>query len=628
MKGINIALFILGISFVASFTNNSLIFLPNPIGDPQVKEDVYNHGSQANRKLLIAFQENIEESAVKTVYSDKRAHCIDHFLAVKYDGKGNVYIGGAGSNRKIHTNRKDCGKYKQGWVKVLKIGTTNVASLTINSYGKYGSKKCGGVISISPTKKIEKVFTGCAWNGKGAQYPLVKTVVNLKMKQKTFAYPIRMTVDNVFDLYVNGKLVGRGNSWTTTYSFNPQIDKLRSVAIAGRDKGGPAAFIGTFGGKITKAREWKCMDYTKSKVPSNWMTDNFDDRKWPVAKSYGKNSDNNVWRRVAGKVRPNIPNNAEWIWSKDNENSDMVYCRLQIAKPQQQKPQQKSAEYSKLEADKKRIDKIVEALNKNKKLSLKKLGVLGTKVNKVLEDSKRNELKQLEVELRNIERTGKSVKKVYQDFTAKINEVNRLKVNIGKLKEIVKKHFAQMTKDSKYLQLLKLIKPKYFDTLRQFNAKMDEVGSSIKKNIVAGEDKKGMLRIVDKSKGHANNITEWLSKAFLEHYEKYKNLLTKETSEYEAEQKKLAADTNKYNTGVKLANTYEREYKRLLDILNKLKVTYGQSKEEQAVFEEVIKVVQFIFRNPAKIKSFYDGELVNGKCAKTILQTHIKNELI
>jgi len=146
---------------------------------------------------------------------------------------------------------------------------------------------------------------------------------------------------------------------------------------------------------------------------------------------------------------------------------------------------------------------------------------------------------------------------------------------VNRLKELVKKHFAHMTKDSKYLLLLKLIKPKYFDTLRQFNAKINEVGSSIKKNIVEGEDKKGMLRIVDKFKEHANNITEWLFKAFLEHYEKYKNLLTKETSEYEAEKKQL--------TGVKLANTYEKEYKRLLYILGKMKVIYGQSKEEQAI---------------------------------------------
>ena len=32
-----------------------------------------------------------------------------------------------------------------------------------------------------------------------------------------------MTCDNVFDLFVNGVKVGSGDTWTTTYHFNPSV---------------------------------------------------------------------------------------------------------------------------------------------------------------------------------------------------------------------------------------------------------------------------------------------------------------------------------------------------------------------------------------------------------------------
>ena len=132
-----------------------------------------------------------------------------------------------------------------------------------------------------------------------------------------------MTCDNEFDLYVAGKKVGKGDTWTTTYEFSPIVKAGDVIAIDGVDKGGPAAFIGVFNGKATKPADWKC---TTSKF-SNWNENSFDDSAWPRAVSYSRNQDNNVWRSVSGGSRSKIPADAEWLWTSNNDNHDRVFCR-------------------------------------------------------------------------------------------------------------------------------------------------------------------------------------------------------------------------------------------------------------------------------------------------------------
>ena len=137
-------------------------------------------------------------------------------------------------------------------------------------------------------------------------------------------FPIYMTCDNEFDLYVNGDKVGKGDTWTTTYKFNPLVKPGDVIAIDGVDKGGPAAFIGIFNGKVTKPNEWKC----STKKSDNWNKNNFDDSSWSNAVSYGKNNQQNIWMSVGRGSRPNIPGDAEWLWTSDNNNHDRVYCRF------------------------------------------------------------------------------------------------------------------------------------------------------------------------------------------------------------------------------------------------------------------------------------------------------------
>ena len=150
-----------------------------------------------------------------------------------------------------------------------------------------------------------------------------------RLRSSRKPFPIKMTVDNTFRVYVNGKKVGSGNSWTRTYSFRPRFNKVTTIAVEGRDRGGPAALIGVFNGRPTKASEWKCKNFGR-RLPRNWMSPTFDDSKWPRARSYGRNNQNTIWRRVGRGRRPGIPNRAEWIWTRDNNNHNRVICRTTL----------------------------------------------------------------------------------------------------------------------------------------------------------------------------------------------------------------------------------------------------------------------------------------------------------
>lgn len=147
-------------------------------------------------------------------------------------------------------------------------------------------------------------------------------------------YSIVMTVDNTFDLYVGGSYVGSGNNWKEQYTFTPFITRgVDVICIDGVDVGGPAAFLGAFGGLPSKASDWKCKRVDSGAIPTGWTLNTFDDSSWVSGVGYSQNNDvTNIWNRVSGRnSQPGIPLDAEWVWTTDNENSNRVLCRFKPA---------------------------------------------------------------------------------------------------------------------------------------------------------------------------------------------------------------------------------------------------------------------------------------------------------
>jgi len=421
---------------------------------------------------------------------------------------------------------------------------------------------------------------------------------------------IYMTCDNVFDLYVNGNKVGSGDTWTTTYHFSTVVKPGDVIALDGVDKGGPAAFIGVFGGKVTKSSEWKC----STKNAPGWTTNNFDDSSWSNAVSYGRNQDGNIWRSVGGGSRPNIPGDAEWLWTNNNDNHDRVYCRYFPVKPAPTPapapapvvaasasrsvpasapapvvaaPAPAPATVTKQNA----IDEIVASKKKTDTKLTKFQEKLVTLMKETsdeqqkVETENRNNYNGVSVTLQNeqlrLESSRLTMKKLY-DETEKLNAT-------------IQTHYKKLIADTQYLQTLDEMRPAFLKSLGELASHIQAVKSTVDKKIVKDEYKDEMMTLLTGIHFNTHNISGYVATAFVNHYNKYKNLIQKETADYSNEVKKLTILSNEYKVQLQKTADIEKERVRLQDILAKLKETLELSVTQREEFDLLVKEVVSIF---------------------------------
>jgi len=163
--------------------------------------------------------------------------------------------------------------------------------------------------------------------------------------------------------------------------------------------------------------------------------------------------------------------------------------------------------------------------------------------------------------------------------------------------------------------------------LEEFNNQFYIVNSTIHNNIIEGTDKEIMMKMIRETNDHTQNYTGKLSKAFLEHYEKYKNILSKDRLTYEDNVKELEKESKLMIDEESELTKNKNEYDTAINILENLKKTYAESQIEAEYFDKVVIIIKKLFKNKRKLKTFVDGP-VDGKCATTLLRTHIKNENI
>ena len=404
-------------------------------------------------------------------------------------------------------------------------------------------------------------------------------------------FNIFMTCDNEFDLYVNGEKVGKGDTWTTTYEFNTVVNTGDVIAIDGVDKGGPAGFIGVFNGRITKPSDWKC----STQKSDNWNKNKFDDSKWSLATSYGKNNQQNVWMSVGRGARPNIPNDAEWLWTNNNENHDRVYCRFFYHGRPSQTEAPSPKETPKNDKTTSKVEEIVKDMKENHKLSVDKINSLKANVLKLIN----NEQEKLKSELSDSKKilllTDSQVEKLKSKYEDKIKEYQVLNQTISTFEKTMKQHYDQMESDSKYLLLLEKIKPLFLGTLQSFGKIALDVKTMIVNNIVEGGDKEYMLRVLYEMTEPAKNSTSVLSTEFIKHYEKYKRRVSVDKDLYDKEYKQLLVFREKYTNERKLKERLMKDYKNALDILDRLRTTYMLDEEDIKEFEKLSIFIKNVF---------------------------------
>ena len=395
-------------------------------------------------------------------------------------------------------------------------------------------------------------------------------------------------------MFVNGVNVGKGDTWTTTYKFTPVIKPGDVIAIDGVDKGGPAAFIGVFDGKPTKAEDWRC----STTHHTGWNLNHFDDSSWSKAVSYGRNQDNNIWRSVGSGSRPNIPADAEWLWTNNNENHNRVYCRYFMTPKtvdQSTKADTASVGVTPAKADSATkqsvIDEIIQAKAKaNTQLTTfqKKLVVL-LKENSDqqirVETENRNNYDGVSVTLKNeklrLEAAHLSMKKLY-DETQLLNST-------------IHRHYTKLIADTNYLQSLDAIRPAFLKSLDELAIHIQNVKTVVDSKIIKDEYKDEMVRLLSGIHFNTHNISGYVATAFINHYNKYKNMIRSENENYSAEMNKLTLLSNEYKVQLQKTADIEKERTRLEGILSKLKDTLTLSVTEREEFDILVKEVISIF---------------------------------
>jgi hypothetical protein len=90
-------------------------------------------------------------------------------------------------------------------------------------------------------------------------------------------------------------------------------------------------------------------------------------------------------------------------------------------------------------------------------------------------------------------------------------------------------------------------------------------------------------------------VSGYVATAFINHYNKYKNLIQKENGDYSAQLKQLTSLANNYKIQAQKTADIEKERLRLQDLLIKLKDTLEMSISQREEFDFLVKEVISIF---------------------------------
>ena len=503
-------------------------------------------------------------------------------------------------------------------------------------------------------------------------------------------FPISMTCDNEFDLYVNGDKVGKGDTWTTTYQFNPIVKPGDVIAIDGVDKGGPAAFIGVFNGKVTKPSEWKCT----TKKSDNWNKNNFDDSSWSNAVSYGKNNQQNIWMSVGRGSRPNIPGDAEWLWTSDNNSHDRVFCRFfyngrlpapppaptpkpvvaptpapvvvqtksvtqpvvtapapvvaptpaptpkpvvqpvvqPVAQPVAVTPQPKSVAQPVVAICKPDVypptshTTIKSQVDELSKEAQQKMDALFSKFNTMVNDMSAKQKQQVELDKKTITNTETKGKTLYDKYNKEVTATSILLEKITSLNTTLERHLRTIREESDYLARLKIFKPKFLTSLDNVKSHVSVIKGGIHDNLVEGGDKNGLLALLNDVRSSTEKSAALLAKAFMDHYDKYNTQLQKDTNTYYKDETNMGTLKVEYGVEKTKRDKSLAEYNDIIKIVKQLKETHAITEKDEKLFSDLIQKVESVFKSQEK--TAIKLSTANTQCAADVLKAHLSGNRV
>jgi hypothetical protein len=174
-------------------------------------------------------------------------------------------------------------------------------------------------------------------------------------------------------------------------------------------------------------------------------------------------------------------------------------------------------------------------------------------------------------------------------------EMTRLYEETERLNATIQTHYKKLIADTSYLQSLDAMRPAFLKSLAELDSHIHKVKTVVDDKIVKDEYKDEMITLLTDIHLNTKNISGYVATAFINHYNKYKNLLKTEDSEYSEEVKKLTNLATEYKEQVEKTEKIEKERDRIQDVLTKFKNSLVLSVSQREEFDLLVKDINAIF---------------------------------
>jgi hypothetical protein len=150
---------------------------------------------------------------------------------------------------------------------------------------------------------------------------------------------VRVSADDAYELYINGRYVGENASWEAAEEYiAPLITGKNVIAIkAINDAQSVAGLVAEIQAQTqvwVSNSTWKV---TRTEQ-ANWEQPGFNDQDWAAATSFGAHGQAQAWAQFTNVSGISTDRGVQWIWSSDNFNHPVVYLRFTFGDGDKQPP--------------------------------------------------------------------------------------------------------------------------------------------------------------------------------------------------------------------------------------------------------------------------------------------------
>jgi hypothetical protein len=179
--------------------------------------------------------------------------------------------------------------------------------------------------------------------------------------------------------------------------------------------------------------------------------------------------------------------------------------------------------------------------------------------------------------------------------------MNMLYAESERLNATIQTHYKKLIADTEYLHVLDAMRPSFLKSLGELASHVMTLKTTVDEKIVKDEYKDEMITLLTGVHMNTQNISGYVATAFINHYNKYKALLTGENVGYAEDLKRLNKLANEYKLQEQKTKDLEKERMRVQDMLTKFKDGLDLSISQREEFELMVKEIVSIFdRKPSR----------------------------